>query len=77
MGKFGLRGLAQSLARELRLKHSCWAFYNRGIIGNNLENTSSTNKLNPDDIANCCLQFHRQQPVLVLGNRNKTLTEHF
>ena len=63
MGKFGLRGLAQSLARELHPQNiHVGHFIIDGIIGDNLENTSGNNKLNPDDIANCYLQFHRQQP---------------
>ena len=45
MGKFGLRGLAQSLARELHPQNiHVGHFIIDGIIGDNLENTSGKKK---------------------------------
>ena len=66
MGKFGLRGLAQSLARELHPENiHVGHFVIDGSIGPNLrpskgeENCDSM--LNPDDIAKSYLDFHRQK----------------
>ena len=62
MGKFGLRGLAQSLARELHPQNiHVGHFVIDGSIARNSKNNPGDAKLNPDHIANCYLQFHRQQ----------------
>ena len=65
MGKFGLRGLAQSLARELHPKniHICH-FIIDGIISKkdiseNLNNEH--NKLDPDEIAKNYLNIYLQE----------------
>ena len=59
MGKFGLRGLAQSLARELHPKGIHVAhFVIDGVIGK--ENKKNYKKINPDEIAKIYLQFHEQ-----------------
>ena len=65
MGKFGLRGLAQSLARELHPKNiHIGHFVIDGSIQskNNLTNQFSgkDNMLDPDAIAKSYLEFHRQ-----------------
>ena len=59
MGKFGLRGLAQSLARELHPKGIHIAHF---IIDGGIGKTSSSNyqMINPDEIAKTYLQFHHQ-----------------
>ena len=59
MGKFGLRGLAQSLARELH-PHNIHIghFIIDGGIGH--ENYGSYKTINPDEIAKIYLQFHNQ-----------------
>ena len=66
MGKFGLRGLAQSLARELHPENiHVGHFVIDGSIGPNLRDSkneeSSDDMLNPDDIAKSYLDFHRQK----------------
>ena len=66
MGKFGLRGLAQSLARELHPENiHVGHFVIDGSIGPNLRGSkdeeSSDEMLNPDDIAKSYLDFHRQK----------------
>ena len=65
MGKFGLRGLAQSLARELHPKniHIGHFVIDGGIRANHRperQDDGNDRMLNPDDIAKCYLQFHRQ-----------------
>ena len=65
MGKFGLRGLSQSLARELHPKNiHIGHFVIDGSIQskNNLTNQflEKDNMLNPDAIAKSYLEFHRQ-----------------
>ena len=60
MGKFGLRGLAQSLARELHPKNiHIGHFIIDGGINSGHENLDH-DKLNADDIADTYLQFHKQ-----------------
>ena len=59
MGKFGLRGLAQSLARELHPKGIHVAhFVIDGAIGK--EPYGDYQTINPDEIAKTYLQFHHQ-----------------
>ncbi len=65
MGKFGLRGLAQSLARELHPKniHIGHFVIDGGIQSkNNITNhfLGKDNMLDPDAIAKSYLEFHRQ-----------------
>ena len=65
MGKFGLRGLAQSLARELHPKniHIGHFVIDGGIQSkNNITNQflEKDNMLDPDAIAKSYLEFHRQ-----------------
>ena len=66
MGKFGLSGLAQSLARELHPENiHVGHFVIDGSIGPSLRDSTgeenSDNMLNPDDIAKSYLDFHRQK----------------
>ena len=66
MGKFGLRGLAQSLARELHPENiHIGHFVIDGSIGPNLRGPKNEERyddmLNPDDIAKSYLDFHRQK----------------
>ena len=59
MGKFGLRGLAQSLARELHPKGIHIAhFVIDGGIGKEPKDNYQT--MDPDEIAKTYLQFHKQ-----------------
>ena len=59
MGKFGLRGLAQSLARELHPQNiHIGHFIIDGGIGH--ENYGSYKTIHPDSIAKTYLQFHYQ-----------------
>jgi len=62
MGKFGLRGLAQSMARELAPKgiHVAHFVIDGGIapVG---ESGSNDDRLNPEAIAETYLQIHRQK----------------
>ena len=63
MGKFGLRGLAQSLARELHPKNiHIGHFIIDGSIGNfsGSEGENPKNRLNPDEIAKSYLHFFLQ-----------------
>ncbi len=62
MGKFGLRGLAQSLARELQPKniHVAHFVIDGGISSKIRPDNGEENLLNPDEIANTYLSFHRQ-----------------
>jgi short-subunit dehydrogenase len=65
MGKFGLRGLAQSLARELHPKniHIGHFIIDGGILTNNqsdFNNKEKNDMLDPKAIAESYLQFHRQ-----------------
>ena len=65
MGKFGLRGLAQSLARELHPKniHVGHFIIDGGIRSDqhtNLQDTDRDSLLNPDAIAETYLEFHHQ-----------------
>ena len=58
MGKFGLRGLAQSLARELHPQNIHIGHF---IIDGGIGKSSTGYKLiNPDSIANTYLEVHRQ-----------------
>ena len=58
MGKFGLRGLAQSLARELHPQNIHIGHF---IIDGGIGKSSSGYKLiNPDSIANTYLEVHKQ-----------------
>ncbi len=58
MGKFGLRGLAQSLARELHPKNiHIGHFIIDGVIG---KSSKQDETLHPDEIAETYLQFHKQ-----------------
>jgi len=60
MGKFGLRGLAQSLARELHPKGVHVAhFIIDGGIGK--DSNEKYQKINPDEIAKTYIQFHEQE----------------
>ena len=59
MGKFGLRGLAQSLSRELHPKNiHIGHFIIDGGIGR--QSISNYEMINPDSIAKTYLQFHNQ-----------------
>ena len=59
MGKFGLRGLAQSLARELHPQNiHIGHFIIDGGIGH--KNYGSYKTIHPDEIAKIYLQFHNQ-----------------
>ena len=59
MGKFGLRGLAQSLARELHPQNiHIGHFIIDGGIGR--ENYGSYKTIHPDSIAKTYLEFHYQ-----------------
>ncbi|MGA1783539.1 MAG: SDR family NAD(P)-dependent oxidoreductase [Candidatus Puniceispirillaceae bacterium] len=62
MGKFGLRGLAQSLARELQPKNIHVAhFVIDGVISSESRpDTGEQTLLDPDEIAKTYLHFHRQ-----------------
>lgn len=66
MGKFGLRGLAQSMARELAPKgvHVAHFVIDGGIASTYArteEDRAQDRFLNPDEIAKSYLQIHRQQ----------------
>lgn len=66
MGKFGLRGLAQSMARELAPKgvHVAHFVIDGGIASTYArteEDRTQDRFLNPDEIAKTYLQIHRQQ----------------
>jgi NAD(P)-dependent dehydrogenase (short-subunit alcohol dehydrogenase family) len=66
MGKFGLRGLAQSMARELAPKgvHVAHFVIDGGIAStyaNNDTDRAEDRFLDPDEIAKTYLQIHRQQ----------------
>ena len=59
MGKFGLRGLAQSLARELHPKNiHIGHFVIDGGIGK--KQMGDYQMINPDEIAKTYLDFHNQ-----------------
>lgn len=61
MGKFGLRGLAQSMARELHPKNvHIGHFVIDGGIAPPGETGDNDNRLSPEGIAETYLQFHRQ-----------------
>jgi NAD(P)-dependent dehydrogenase (short-subunit alcohol dehydrogenase family) len=63
MAKFALRGLAQSLARELQPKgiHVAHFVIDGGIAGTTAERVSTDDKwLSPDAIAATYLAVHRQ-----------------
>ena len=62
MGKFGLRGLAQSLARELQPKniHVAHFVIDGGISSELRPDTGEQTLLDPDEIAKTYLHFHRQ-----------------
>ena len=61
MGKFGLRGLAQSLARELHPKNiHIGHFVIDGGISSRTRESIDDNMLDPDMIAEAYLQFHEQ-----------------
>ena len=70
MGKFALRGLAQSLARELHpsnihighfvIDGQILTLNHRDEVGSNKENSEDNEQqLNPDEIAKIYLEFHR------------------
>ena len=63
MGKFGLRGLAQSLARELHPKniHIAHFVIDGGIASRERPNRENETLLEPDEIAHTYLNFHRQK----------------
>ncbi len=63
MGKFGLRGLAQSLARELHPKniHIAHFVIDGGIASRERPNSENETLLEPDEIADTYLNFHRQK----------------
>jgi NAD(P)-dependent dehydrogenase (short-subunit alcohol dehydrogenase family) len=66
MGKFGLRGLAQSMARELAPKniHVAHVVIDGGIASSYAkteEDRASDRFLDPDAIAQTYLHLHRQQ----------------
>ena len=62
MGKFGLRGLAQSLARELQPKniHVAHFVIDGGIASKTRLDNGEDKLLDPDEIAKNYLNFHRQ-----------------
>ena len=65
MGKFGLRGLAQALARELHPQNiHIWHFLiNGGIRAEHRierQDDGNDSRLDPDAIAECYLRFHRR-----------------
>ena len=62
MGKFGLRGLAQSLARELHPKniHIGHFIIDGGISPGSVDIDGTDDTLNADAIADTYLQFHKQ-----------------
>jgi NAD(P)-dependent dehydrogenase (short-subunit alcohol dehydrogenase family) len=62
MGKFGLRGLAQSLARELQPKniHVAHFVIDGGISSELRPDTGEQTLLDPGEIAKTYLHFHRQ-----------------
>ena len=62
MGKFGLRGLAQSLARELQPKniHVAHFVIDGGISSKTRPDNGEDKLLNPDEIAKTYLNLHRQ-----------------
>ena len=61
MGKFGLRGLTQSLARELHPQNiHIGHFVIDGGIGR--EPHGDYEMINPDEIAKTYLEFHYQDP---------------
>lgn len=62
MGKFGLRGLAQSMARELAPKniHVAHFVIDGGILPEAATPNDGEARLNPDDIAATYLFVHRQ-----------------
>jgi short-subunit dehydrogenase len=61
MGKFGLRGLAQSLARELHPKNiHIGHFVIDGKISSKTRESIDNSMLDPDEIAKSYLQFHEQ-----------------
>lgn len=62
MGKFGLRGLAQSLARELQPKniHVAHFVIDGGIASKTRPDNGEDKLLDPDEIAKNYLNFHRQ-----------------
>ena len=70
MGKFALRGLAQSLARELHpsnihighfvIDGQILTLNHRDKVGSNKDNSEDNEQqLNPDEIAKIYLEFHR------------------
>ena len=62
MGKFGLRGLAQSLARELQPKniHVAHFVIDGGISSESRPDPGEQTLLNADEIAKTYLHFHHQ-----------------
>ena len=65
MGKFGLRGLAQSLARELHPKniHIGHFVIDGSISKNNSISNEKDDQLCPDEIAKRYLEFYYQKEV--------------
>ena len=62
MGKFGLRALAQSLARELHPQniHIGHFVIDGGIKASTTEDNGNDDRLDPDEIARTYIEFHRQ-----------------
>jgi short-subunit dehydrogenase len=65
MGKLGLRGLAQALARELHPQniHIGHSLINGGIRAEHWveqQDDGNDSRLDPDAIAECYLRFHRR-----------------
>ena len=58
-----MRGLAQSLARELHPKniHIAHFVIDGGIASKERQNSAEESFLEPDEIANSYLSFHRQK----------------
>ena len=63
MGKFALRGLAQSLARELHPQniHVGHFIIDGGIVSENRPFVKEDDKLCPDEIAKRFLEFYNQK----------------
>ena len=78
MGKFGLRGLAQALARELHPQNiHVGHFVIDGSIGLASKNNLDDEKLDPDHIANCIFSFIGSLECMGLGNRAEAVGRKF
>ena len=62
MGKFGLRALAQSLARELHPQNNHIGHFviDGGIKASTTKDNGNDDRLDPDEIARTYIEFHRQ-----------------